>query len=194
MTDSSISAEAGSPTGDAAVLPTDGAGANGQADSSAGTVGRVAGTEDSTPLQFAVALDDASYLQLDDVVVTLRQIPGVGPVLTSGIVTQVRARHEGASFGSDVFLISDGVLPARVQEIAEVSDLLVDAIVAHGDSTAVAVKVREHLLAGADHVTLLLPIGGEFTAGVDQLGLLTDKTLTTGNAPKPPDAPANPGD
>jgi probable F420-dependent oxidoreductase len=55
------------------------------------------------------------------------------------------------------------------QEIAEVSELLVDAIVAHGDSTAVAVKVREHLLAGADHVTLLLPIGGEFTAGVDQL-------------------------
>jgi probable F420-dependent oxidoreductase len=55
------------------------------------------------------------------------------------------------------------------QEIAEVSDLLVDAIVAHGDSTAIAVKVREHLLAGADHVTLLLPIGGEFTAGIDQL-------------------------
>jgi hypothetical protein len=71
-------------------------------------VGRVAGTEDSTPLQFAVALDDASYLQLDDVVVTLRQIPGVGPVMTSGIVTQVGARHEGASFGSDVFLITTG--------------------------------------------------------------------------------------
>ena len=55
------------------------------------------------------------------------------------------------------------------QEIAEVSDLLVDAIVAHGDSTAVAVKVREHLLAGADHVTLLMPIGREFSAGIDQL-------------------------
>ncbi|MDQ2876097.1 MAG: ATP-binding protein [Actinomycetota bacterium] len=92
----------------------------------AGTVGRVAGTEDSTPLQFAVALDEASYLQLDDVVVTLRQIPGVGPVLTSGIVTQVRARHEGASFGSDVFLIAGGVLPARVQEIAEVSTTRVE--------------------------------------------------------------------
>ena len=89
-------------------------------------VGRVAGTEDSTPLQFAVALDEASYLQLDDVVVTLRQMPGVGPVLTSGIVTEVRARHEGASFGSDVFLISDGVLPARVQEIAEVSTTRVE--------------------------------------------------------------------
>ena len=58
--------------------------------------------------------------------VTLRQVPGVGPVLTSGIVTQVRARHEGASFGSDVFLISDGVLPARGQEIAEVSSTRVE--------------------------------------------------------------------
>jgi len=55
------------------------------------------------------------------------------------------------------------------QEIAEVSDRLVDAIVARGDSTAIAVKVREHLLAGADHVTLLLPIGREFSAGIDQL-------------------------
>ena len=89
-------------------------------------VGLVAGTEDSTPLEFAVALDEDSYLQLDDVVVTLRHVPGVGPVLTSGIVTQVRARQEGASFGSDVFLISEGVLPARTQEIAEVSTTRVE--------------------------------------------------------------------
>ena len=60
-------------------------------------VGLVAGTEDSTPLQFAVALDEDSYLQLDDVVVTLRQVPGVGPVLTSGIVTQVRRRGRDVS-------------------------------------------------------------------------------------------------
>ena len=51
---------------------------------SAEQVGLVAGTEDSTPLQFAVALDEASYLQLDDVVVTLRHVPGRGPALTSG--------------------------------------------------------------------------------------------------------------
>ncbi len=89
-------------------------------------VGLVAGTEDSTPLQFAVALDETSYLQLDDVVVTLRHVPGIGPVLTSGIVTQVRARHEGASYGSDVFLISEGVLPARTQEIAEVTTTRVE--------------------------------------------------------------------
>jgi probable F420-dependent oxidoreductase len=55
------------------------------------------------------------------------------------------------------------------QEIAEVDDRLVDAIVAHGDSAAVAAKVQEHLAAGADHVTLLLPVGGEFAAGIDQL-------------------------
>src|SRR5205814_10151093 len=95
--------------------PADGAS---PAEGSDQPVGLVAGTEDSTPLQFAVALDEVSYLQLDDVVVTLRQMPGVGPVLTGGIVTEVRARHEGASFGPDVVLISDGVLPARVQEIA----------------------------------------------------------------------------
>jgi probable F420-dependent oxidoreductase len=55
------------------------------------------------------------------------------------------------------------------REISKVSDRLVDAIVAHGDSAAVAAKVREHLRAGADHVTLLLPMGGEFSAGIDQL-------------------------
>jgi DNA helicase HerA-like ATPase len=92
----------------------------------AGQVGLVAGTEDSTPMEFAVALDETSYLQLDDVVVTQRLLPGIGPVLTSGIVTQVRARQEGASYGSDVFLISDGVLPARTQEIAEVSTTRVE--------------------------------------------------------------------
>ena len=89
-------------------------------------IGRIAGTEDATPLQFSVALAPESYLQLDDVVVTERDVPGVGRVVTSGIVTQVRARHEGASFGSDVFLISDGVLPAHVQEIAEVATTRVE--------------------------------------------------------------------
>ncbi|HEY4421065.1 MAG TPA: ATP-binding protein [Pseudonocardia sp.] len=89
-------------------------------------VGRVVGTEDSTPLQFSVALAPEQYLQLDDVVVTVRPVPGIGPVLTSGVVTEVRARHEGATFGSDVFLIADGVLPAHVQEVAEVTTTRVE--------------------------------------------------------------------
>lgn len=96
------------------------------ADEGGDHVGLIAGTEDSTPLVFRVAVAEDAYLQLDDVVVTVRAVPGIGPVMTSGVVTQVSARHEGASFGSDVFLIADGVLPAKVQEIAEVMTTRVD--------------------------------------------------------------------
>lgn len=126
MTDSFVSSQESSPVSGASAASIDGADTSKLTDGPADLVGLVAGTEDSTPLQFSVALDKTAYLQLDDVVVTLRHIPGVGPVLTCGIVTQVRARHEGASYGSDVFLISDGVLPAQVQEIAEVSTTRVE--------------------------------------------------------------------
>src|SRR3984885_1297198 len=133
------------------------------ADGAADQVGRVAGTEDSTPLQFAVALDETSYLQLDDVVVTLRDIPGRGPILTSGVVTQVRARHEGASFGSDVFLISDGVLPARVQEIAEVSTTRVEPEVyvppRPGEIVRRATGPERAQALYCDQMTSRLPVG-----------------------------------
>ncbi|MDN5920876.1 MAG: ATP-binding protein, partial [Pseudonocardia sp.] len=89
-------------------------------------VGLVAGTEDSTPLLFSVGLAPGQYLQLDDVVVTRRPVPGVGDVTTSGVVTEIRARHEGATYASDVFLIADGVLPAQVQEIAEITTTRVE--------------------------------------------------------------------
>ena len=90
------------------------------------SVGRVQGLLDSTPLLWHVAVQDGAYLQLDDVVVTVRDVPGRGLVTTSGIISEIRARHEGASFGSDVFLISDGVLPAAVQEVAEVTTTRVE--------------------------------------------------------------------
>lgn len=83
--------------------------------------GLVAGTSDSTPLKFSVAISRDAYLQLDDVLTVTRSVPQLGEVTTSGVVTQVTARHEGATFGSDVFLISDGVLPAQIQELAEVT-------------------------------------------------------------------------
>ncbi len=89
-------------------------------------VGRVLGTLDATPLQFWVAVRPGAYLQLDDVVVTTRHLPGGHPVMISGVVTQVRARHEGASFDSDVFAIADGTLPAQVQEAAEITTTRVD--------------------------------------------------------------------
>ena len=84
-------------------------------------VGRVIGTEDATPLEFWVGLAEGSYLQLDDVVALERTLPSGETVMIYGMVSQVRARHEGARFDSDVFLISDGVLPAEVSEAAQVT-------------------------------------------------------------------------
>jgi DNA helicase HerA-like ATPase len=84
-------------------------------------VGRVLGTEDSTPLDFWVGLAPGQFLQLDDVVATERTPPGGEPVRIYGIVSQVRARLEGARFDSDVFLIEDGILPGDVTEAAQVT-------------------------------------------------------------------------
>ena len=98
----------------------------GTSDGATQAIGRVLGTEDATPLQWHVALQEGDYLQLDDVVTTVRRVPQVGEVMIAGVVTDVQARHEGASFGSDVFLISDGVLPARIQETAEITTTRVD--------------------------------------------------------------------
>ncbi|GAA1518088.1 ATP-binding protein [Dactylosporangium maewongense] len=89
-------------------------------------VGRVLGTADATPLTFWVAVNDDAYLQLDDVVVTERELPGQPSVKIAGVVTAVRARHEGVVFDSDVFLVADGTLPATVQEAAEITTTRVD--------------------------------------------------------------------
>src|SRR5215469_345148 len=80
-------------------------------------VGLVVGTVAATPLQFSVAVSPEQYLQLDDVVVTQRSLPGQPPVQVSGVVTNVEAVHEGARFASDVFLIQQGALPAEVAEV-----------------------------------------------------------------------------
>ncbi len=90
-------------------------------DSGNDPVGLVVGTVAATPLQFSVAISPDQYLQLDDVVVTHRSLPGNRQVRVSGVVTNVEATHEGAKFASDVFLIQQGALPAEVSELAQVS-------------------------------------------------------------------------
>src|SRR5512144_247515 len=77
-------------------------------------------------MTFWVAVADGQHLQLDDVVATTRKLPDGREIRISGLVTQARARHEGASFDSDVFLIQDGVLPAAVAEAGEVSTTRVE--------------------------------------------------------------------
>ncbi|TDC93877.1 ATP-binding protein [Actinomadura sp. 7K507] len=84
-------------------------------------VGRVLGTQSATPLSFWVGLEPGTVVQLDEVIAARREVPGRGEVLIAGVVTSVEARHEGAAYDSDVFLIVQGVLPAAVVESAEVT-------------------------------------------------------------------------
>jgi probable F420-dependent oxidoreductase len=64
------------------------------------------------------------------------------------------------------------------QDIADVSDRLVDAIVGHGEPAAIAAKVREHLAAGADHVQLMVPVGTDYATGIRQLEQLAPAVLS----------------
>jgi DNA helicase HerA-like ATPase len=83
-------------------------------------VGMVLGTEDSTPLAFWVGVAPGSYLQLDDSVLVETEVPGRGTIRVSGLVQEVRARHEGVALDSDVFLVDSGVLPAGIAQAAKV--------------------------------------------------------------------------
>lgn len=83
-------------------------------------VGMVIGTEDSTPLEFWVGVEEGAYLQLDDAVIVDTEVPGRGRVRISGLVGEVRARYEGASFDSDVFLVGRGILPVETAVSAKV--------------------------------------------------------------------------
>ena len=83
-------------------------------------VGMVLGTEDSTPLAFWVGVSPGAYLQLDDAVLVETEVPGRGTIRVSGLVQEVRARHEGVALDSDVFLVDSGVLPAGIAQAAKV--------------------------------------------------------------------------
>ena len=65
------------------------------------------------------------------------------------------------------------------QEISEVSERLVDDIVAHGPAASIAAKVAEHLAAGADHV-LLLPAASDAAAGLGELERLAPALAAVG--------------
>ncbi|WP_238009814.1 ATP-binding protein [Dactylosporangium sp. AC04546] len=126
-------------------------------------VGRVLGTADATPLTFWVAVEDGAYLQLDDVVVTERDLPEHDPVKIAGVVTAVRARHEGVVFDSDVFLVADGTLPATIQEAAEITTTRVDPEVYVPPTPGALVhRARGDARAGAlyfDRMDRTIPMG-----------------------------------
>ncbi|HLH64513.1 MAG TPA: ATP-binding protein [Solirubrobacteraceae bacterium] len=89
-------------------------------DGDGGRVGRVLGTEDSTPLEFWVGIEEHTFLQLDDIVTVQTDVPGEGQLRISGLVDMVRARHEGSRFDTDVFLADQGLLPVELARSAHV--------------------------------------------------------------------------
>jgi probable F420-dependent oxidoreductase len=76
--------------------------------------------------------------------------------------------------------ITDGAMPAlqppeftaQARQVLGPDKLLVIFVRAsteQGDASAITAGVREHIAAGADHVIAGLPIGTDFTVGVDRL-------------------------
>jgi len=126
-------------------------------------VGRVLGTHAASPLSFWVEVTPGKVLQLDDVVAAVRDVPGHGRVLMAGVVTNVEARHEGAAFDSDVFLIASGALPAAVAESAEVTVTRVEPEVFVPPLPGAPAHLAEHADRDAalhfDGMDMKIPIG-----------------------------------
>ncbi|ADV67234.1 ATP-binding protein [Deinococcus maricopensis] len=89
-------------------------------------IGRVLGTEEATPLNFWFSVRHGASVQLDDLVVARTTKPDGGEVAFYGVVDQVRKRHEGVTFESDVEDVVAGVLPASVAYAARVLVTRVD--------------------------------------------------------------------
>ncbi len=90
-------------------------------------VGRVLGSQHTSTREFRVVLDDDAYLQLDDLVVVRSVVPGRGEVRTYGMVTEVEAIYEGASYESDTHRIAEeGILPGAKVRSAQVAVTRVD--------------------------------------------------------------------
>jgi DNA helicase HerA-like ATPase len=81
-------------------------------------MGRVIGTQDSTPLEFWVLLDKGEAVQVDEAIVVETESP-VGALKLFGIVDVIRAKHQGSTFDSDVVEAERG-LPVELSIAAHV--------------------------------------------------------------------------
>ncbi len=82
-------------------------------------MGRVIGTQDATPLEFWVLLENGEMVQMDEAVVVETHSP-VGPLKLFGIVDVIRAKHQGSIFDSDVVEAERG-LPVELSVAAHVN-------------------------------------------------------------------------
>jgi probable F420-dependent oxidoreductase len=117
-----------------------------------------------------------------------RQVLGPDKLLVAGVYVVVdpdagRARaiareRVTASLARPAYAAAVAALGYPDTGTGEPSDRLVDAVVGHGSLEAIAATVRGHLAAGADHVMLMLPADGGFSAGVDQLIRIAPELVT----------------
>jgi probable F420-dependent oxidoreductase len=108
-----------------------------------------------------------------------RQVLGPDKLLVVGLTViadrdadrakDVARQTVSANLGRTSYAATIAGLGFSDRDLAEVSDRIVDEVVAHGGPEAIATKVREHLTAGADHVALMLPMSIELATGIDQL-------------------------
>ena len=85
-------------------------------------IGFVLGTEESTPLEFWVAVSPGQVLRLDDVVEVQTQRPDdLSRIIHFyGVVDYVRTLYEGTQFDTDTFLVTKGSLPVNISYAAHV--------------------------------------------------------------------------
>jgi uncharacterized protein len=81
-------------------------------------MGRVIGTQDATPLEFWVLLDETEPVQQDEMVVVETTSPA-GPLKLFGMVDIIRSRYQGSTFDSDVVEAERG-LPVELSVAAHV--------------------------------------------------------------------------
>ena len=86
------------------------------------SIGFVLGTQESTPLEFWVAVSPGRVLRLDDVVEiqTYRPDDRNSIIHFYGVVDYVRTIYEGTQFDTDTFLASKGSLPVNISYAARV--------------------------------------------------------------------------
>ena len=88
--------------------------------------GVVLGSVEATPLEFWLGVEPGRVVQLDDLVVSESATPSGQNVRFYGVVDVVRKKYEGATFDTDAFRVTEGLMPADVSYAAHVQVTRID--------------------------------------------------------------------
>ncbi len=83
-------------------------------------MGKVIGTQDATPLEFWMLLEEGEQVQMDEAVVVDTTTPDGEKLQLFGIIDIIRAKHQGSTYDSDVIEAERGLLPVELSIAAHV--------------------------------------------------------------------------